>query len=192
MLNIFHKFTYILGSASPRRAQLLQDMGLSFDVIPSDIDEVYDESIPPEEVPLFLSRLKADSLGDRISPHHLLITADSVVISDGQILGKPSNKEHATNMLQNLSNREHQVITGVSLYNGYKLDSFSVETKVFFNELLPEEIEYYILRFQPFDKAGSYGIQEWIGHCKIKKIVGSYTNVMGLPTAELYEAIHKF
>ncbi|HRX30203.1 MAG TPA: Maf family protein, partial [Saprospiraceae bacterium] len=81
---------------------------------------------------------------------------------------------------------------GVSLYDGYKLDSFSVETKVFFNELLPEEIEYYIQRFQPFDKAGSYGIQEWIGHCKIKKIVGSYTNVMGLPTAELYEAIHKF
>lgn len=158
----------------------------------NDVDEVYPSSLAPEEVPCYLSRLKAQSYQSSLSSDSLLITADTVVIIDGVILGKPADKKEAVAMLQQLSGRTHKVVTGVTLTTVDAMTTFSEETLVTFKEVPLADIETYVARYKPMDKAGSYGIQEWIGAVGIKKIDGCFYNVMGLPTAALYERLKPY
>lgn len=174
----------ILASQSPRRKELLGLLDLKFTVEVREIDEVYPESIEAKDVAEYLAKLKSKAFID-LNEDELVITADTVVIIDEQILGKPKNKIEASQMLQSLSNRSHKVMTGVCIKSKDKTLSFSDTTDVFFKELSSSEIEYYIENYQPFDKAGSYGIQEWIGAVGITKIEGSYFNVVGLPIQKL-------
>jgi septum formation protein len=174
----------ILASQSPRRKELLGLLDVEFTVEVREIDEVYPESIEAKDVAEYLAKLKSEAFID-LNEDELVITADTVVIIDEQILGKPKNKIEASQMLQNLSNRSHKVMTGVCIKSKDKTLSFSDTTHVFFKELSSSEIEYYIENYQPFDKAGSYGIQEWIGAVGITKIEGSYFNVVGLPIQKL-------
>ena len=186
-------YEIVLASASPRRKLLLEEMGIEFNVFTKNVQEVYPESFSPQEVAKHLSELKASAFAnDELLPNKLLITADTVVAIGKEILGKPTNKKNAFEMLSKLSDGEHDVITGVCLRTASKTYSFTATTKVFFKELSEAEIDFYISKFKPFDKAGAYGIQEWIGHVAIKRIEGSYFNVMGLPTHRLYEELVKF
>ncbi len=183
----------ILASASPRRRQLLQELGIRFKVQPKKVEEHFDEQLNPIQVAEYLSELKAVAFAkDELDDHTLIITADTVVTVDGIILGKPGDHAEAKSMLQQLSGRSHEVITGVTLRSAKKMKTFSVSTKVFFKELSEDEIDYYITIFKPYDKAGAYGIQEWIGHAAIERIEGSYFNVMGLPTHRLYQELKAF
>jgi len=186
------KWNLILASASPRRAELLQLAGFQFTVRMMEVDESFPKDLSAVEVAVFLAKKKAAAQKAMLEDQDLLITADSVVILGEQILGKPENKDEAKSMLTALSGKQHQVITGVCLMSKNKEISFSVSSDVFMEHLSDLEIEHYIEHYQPFDKAGSYGIQEWIGINRIKRIEGSYTNIMGLPTAELYDAIVSF
>jgi len=187
------KYDIVLASASPRRKYLLEQMGLDFEVIVKDVQEIYPSAYSPMEVAAHLSELKASVFfSDELLPNKLLITADTVVAINDEILGKPNSRDEAFEMLEKLSANEHEVITGVCLRTIEKLYSFTVGTRVFFKKLSNEEIDYYITNFLPFDKAGAYGIQEWIGHAAIERIDGSYFNVMGLPTHQLYEELLKF
>ncbi len=186
-------YEIVLASASPRRKLLLEEMGIEFNVFIKNVQEVYPESFSPQEVAKHLSELKASAFAnDELLPNKLLITADTVVAIGNEILGKPTNEKNAFEMLSKLSDGEHDVITGVCLRTASKTYSFTATTKVFFKELLEAEIDFYISKFKPFDKAGAYGIQEWIGHVAIERIEGSYFNVMGLPTHRLYEELVKF
>jgi len=178
----------ILASQSPRRKELLALLDLEFAVEVREVDEMFPDSLEVAKVAEYLAKLKASAFTD-ITDEQLIITADTVVVLDNQILGKPKNKAEATSMLQSLSNRSHQVITGVCIQSSDKTISFSNTTKVYFKELTASEIDYYIENYQPFDKAGSYGIQEWIGAIGITKIEGSYFNVVGLPIQELNERL---
>jgi len=178
----------ILASQSPRRKELLGLLDLEFTIEVREVDEVFPDNLEVTEVAEYLAKLKASVFTD-ISDEQLIITADTVVVLDDQILGKPKNKEEATSMLQSLSNRSHQVITGVCIKSIVKTISFSNTTKVYFKELTASEIDYYIENYKPYDKAGSYGIQEWIGAIGITKIEGSYFNVVGLPIQELNEIL---
>ena len=187
------KYDVILASASPRRKQLMEEMGLEFTVFPKHVEEVIPVGITPKEVAEYLSKLKAEAFSAKeIKENTLIITADTVVTLDGKILGKPVNRADAVNILKSLSNKSHQVITGVTIRSASKQLTFSVTTKVVFKRLSVEEINFYIDNYKPYDKAGAYGIQEWIGHAAIEKIEGSYFNVMGLPTHRLYEELLKF
>lgn len=179
----------ILGSGSPRRKELLANLGFTFEVRTKDTDESYPSKMTCEEVPTFLAKQKANALLPELSSNELLICADTVVILDNQILGKPANKEEAIAMLNSLSGNKHDVITGVFIGNSKKQLVFSEKTAVTFNKLSQTDINHYIDNYQPFDKAGSYGIQEWIGAIGITKIIGSYANVMGLPTHKVYELL---
>ena len=180
----------ILASASPRRRQLLADCDIPFVVAePFDCNEEYPPQMPSHEVAEYLSGLKADAYPDGLGDKDILLTADTVVIADGKVLGKPKDRAEAVAMLKQLSGREHQVVTGVSLSNALGRRSFSVLSRVKFRVLTIEEIEYYVDNYRPFDKAGSYGIQEWIGYVGIEGIEGSFYNVMGLPTQRLYQAL---
>lgn len=179
----------ILGSGSPRRKELLANLGFTFEVRTKDTDESYPSKMTCEEVPTFLAKQKANALLPELSNDELLICADTVVILDNQILGKPANKEEAIAMLNSLSGNKHDVITGVFIGNSKKQLVFSEKTAVTFNKLSQTDINHYIDNYQPFDKAGSYGIQEWIGAIGITKIIGSYANVMGLPTHKVYELL---
>lgn len=179
----------ILGSGSPRRKELLANLGFTFEVRTKDTDESYPSKMTCEEVPTFLAKQKANALLPELSSNELLICADTVVILDNQILGKPANKEEAITMLNSLSGNKHDVITGVFIGNSKKQLVFSEKTAVTFNKLSQTDIIHYIDNYQPFDKAGSYGIQEWIGAIGITKIIGSYANVMGLPTHKVYELL---
>ena len=174
----------ILASQSPRRKELLALLDLEFTVEVHEVDEVFPDDIDATEVAEYLAKLKATAFTN-ITDEQLIITADTVVVLDNKILGKPKNKAEATQMLQSLSNRSHRVITGVCIKTCDKTISFSNTTKVYFKELTASEIDYYIENYKPFDKAGSYGIQEWIGAIGITKIEGSYFNVVGLPIQEL-------
>ncbi|MCS5663233.1 MAG: Maf family nucleotide pyrophosphatase [Flavobacteriales bacterium] len=178
----------ILASQSPRRKELLELLDLNFIVEVREVDEVFPKSLDVTKVAEYLAKLKASAFTD-IHADQIVITADTVVILDKQILGKPKDKTEAAKMLQSLSNRSHRVITGVCMKSKDKIISFSNTTKVFFKELTSSEIEYYIENYKPFDKAGSYGIQEWIGAIGITKIEGSYFNVVGLPIQELNEQL---
>jgi len=186
-------FQVILASASPRRKLLLDEMGFEFDVKVNKIPEVYPATYSPEEVAMHLCELKASAFSsDELVPNKLIITADTVVAVDDEVIGKPISRKNAIEILMKLSNREHKVITGVCLRTANKMHSFTTNTKVFFKELSDNEINFYITNYLPYDKAGAYGIQEWIGHVAIEKIEGSYYNVMGLPTHRLYEELLLF
>ncbi len=173
-----------LASGSPRRRELLRAMGVDFEVAAVDADESYPASMPAAEVPLFLARKK--SLAYSVAENEAVITADTVVILGDEILGKPVSRDDAVAMLAKLSGQTHTVITGVCIRSADKSEAFASATAVTFRNLAPDEIEYYVDNFAPFDKAGAYGIQEWIGHVAITRIEGSYNNVVGLPTEELY------
>ncbi|MFV0590385.1 MAG: Maf family nucleotide pyrophosphatase [Draconibacterium sp.] len=191
-MNWFPQYNFILASKSPRRQQLLQSLGISFAVHTKEVEEVWPAGLQTEEVPVYLAELKAGAFKTELGKNDLLITADTVVCLGKEILGKPENYEDACAMLQRLSGKEHQVITGVCLTSEDKRKSFYSVTNVEFKTLTEVEIEYYVTHFKPFDKAGAYGIQEWIGTIGIKHIEGSFYNVMGLPIQKLYEKIQSF
>lgn len=188
----FPDYNYILASKSPRRNQLLKSLGIEFEVKTKEVDEIYSDNLNKEEIPVFLAELKAKPFLAELTANDLLITADTIVWKDGKVLGKPANKEEAVKMLQLLSGTEHQVISGVCLSGATKSKSFYSISNVQFKELSHQEIEYYISEFKPFDKAGAYGIQEWIGTIGITHIEGSFYNVMGLPIQKLYDEILRF
>lgn len=183
---------WILGSQSPRRKELLAGIGITFEVRIKDTEEVYPDSLPVAEVPEFLAKLKANALLPDLSDNEVVICADTIVILKGEILGKPISFEDAKEMLSRLSGKKHTVITGVFIGSKTKSCSFSEHTEVEFEHLSEEEIKFYINQYKPFDKAGSYGVQEWIGYVAVKRMEGTYTNVMGLPTNRLYKEIQEF
>ena len=191
-MNWFPKYNYILASKSPRRQQLLKSIGINFQIIIKEIEENYPQNLIKEEIPVYLAKLKASPFLKELSNKDLVITADTIVWLDGNVLGKPQTDSDAREMLQNLSNKEHQVISGVCLTSTQKQISFHAISKVQFKKLTGSEIDYYISNYKPFDKAGSYGIQEWIGSIGITHIEGSFYNAMGLPIQKLYEEIQKF
>jgi septum formation protein len=192
MLKQFKNYNFILGSNSPRRKEILKDIGLNFSVFPSNIEENFNKNIKLENIGAFLAEKKANAIKNELKENDLLITADTTVIHNNELLSKPENTLQAKEMLNKLSGKSHKVITGVCLLSKNKKSSFSCETIVTFNDLDQIEIEFYINKFKPFDKAGSYGIQEWIGLIGIKKIEGLYTNVVGLPASMLYTELKKF
>ena len=186
-------YKVLLASNSPRRKELLQGIDIDFEIkVLPDIDESYPATLPVEKVAEFIAEKKASSYTNNLKEDELLITADTVVILDGAIFGKPNNKEEANAMLTALSGKAHRVISGVCLATLEKQVSFSVTSEVLFSELSSEEIEYYINRYSPFDKAGSYGIQEWIGYIGVEHLSGSYFNIMGLPIQRLYRELKNF
>lgn len=180
----------ILASKSPRRQELMQLLGLDFRIVLKEVDESYPEHLSPAEVALYIAEKKAKAFDEDIQ-NEIVITADTLVCVDGQILGKPENEAHAFEILSLLSGRKHEVMTGVCLLKDHQLNSFVEVSEVYFKQLTPEQIKYYISTGQPMDKAGAYGIQEWIGLIGIERINGSYTNVVGLPTHRLYEELLK-
>ena len=192
LLNKLDKRKIILASKSPRRQYLLKELGVHFEIVTKEVDESFPDSLKAEEIPLFLCQKKADAFQEDLSDDSILITADTIVWVDGQVLNKPDNHEEAVKMLQLLSGKMHEVFTGVCLKSNNKTISFCASTKVYFKDLSQEEIDYYIKNFQPFDKAGSYGAQEFLGYIGIEKIEGTYFNVMGLPLKELYENLMEF
>lgn len=180
----------ILGSNSPRRKELLAGLGLDFEVKVIDrISETYPEDTPSCDVAAYIAGRKADAYTDTLEENTLVITADTVVIAGDEILGKPADREDARRMLRMLSGRTHQVITGVCLLTSSSRRVFSVTTDVTFKELTDVEIDYYIDNYKPFDKAGAYGIQEWIGYIGVTGLCGSYFNVMGLPVQRIYQEL---
>ena len=182
----------ILASASPRRKELLEKLDLPFVVRPVDTDEFYPESLPAKDVAGFLARHKAQTVRQRLREGEIMITADTVVVLGNQILGKPENHAHAVAILNHLSGKQHRVYTGICLTSTEKQICFTEVSTVHFRHMEGEEIEYYINRYKPFDKAGGYGIQEWIGDVAIDRIEGSYNNIVGLPSHKLYEALKAF
>lgn len=179
-----------LASKSPRRQELLKLMCLDFELLLNDADESFPKNLEPDKVPEYIAEKKAK--GVIIPDDAILITADTVVLLDREILGKPIDEKDAVAMLKKLSGEKHQVITGVCIKSNVKQITFKEVTEVFFKELTEEQIEYYVEQYKPLDKAGSYGIQEWIGLIGIEKINGSYTNVVGLPTEKLYTLLSEF
>lgn len=179
----------ILASKSPRRQDLLSQMGFNFRVALKEVDESYPDNLSAEQVPVFIAEKKAHAFDLDLRDSDILLTADTIVTIDNLILGKPESEEQAIRMLECLSNRTHQVITGVTLMHKGCINSFYDVTEVSFAELSSELINYYISNYKPFDKAGSYGIQDWIGLVAIRGIKGSYSNVVGLPTEKLYQKI---
>ena len=186
------KYKLILASNSPRRKELLAGLGVPFEVrVFQDIDEHYPESLPVNEVARYIAKEKADAYRRIVAPDELIITADTVVIVGDEILGKPIDEADAVRMLKLLSGRTHQVTTGVCLLTAEKERCFDVTTDVTFKALTDEEIHYYVDRYRPFDKAGAYGIQEWIGYIGVTGLNGSYYNVMGLPVQRIYQELTK-
>jgi septum formation protein len=183
-----------LGSQSPRRRQLLTEMGIEYDIVTiADLDEIYPPALDVTAVPEFLSNHKSNALWPLITnADGILITADTIVIVDDVILGKPTDRHEAKIMLSQLSGKTHAVVTGVTIKSNRKITSFSDTTEVTFRELSPTEIDFYIDNYAPFDKAGGYGIQEWIGLVGISEIKGSYFNVVGLPVEKLYKELLAF
>lgn len=193
MLENLKNHKIVLASNSPRRKELLQRLGINFKVRTLfGIDESYPESLRGEDIVRYISRNKANAYKSSMAPDELLITADTIVYLDGKILGKPKEAEEAKKMLRELSGKTHQVITGVTVLTAEKTENFAVTSQVTFCELSEEEIDYYVSNYLPFDKAGAYGIQEWIGQVAVKEIKGSYFNVVGLPVQRLYQILKKF
>jgi septum formation protein len=187
-----NKFKLLLASKSPRRQYLLTELGLTFEVKTKEVDESFPEDLKAQEIPLYLCKKKADAFDEELSENTVVITADTIVWVDNQVLNKPENFEDAVRMLKILSGKKHEVYTGVCLKSASKIKTFYAKTDVFFKELSDEEINYYITNYNPYDKAGAYGAQEWIGYIAVEKIVGSYFNVMGLPVKEVYEELMDF
>lgn len=179
----------VLGSKSPRRQELMKNLGFDIEIRTKEIDEVFPEDMPSEEVAEYLAIQKSIPLKETLNAEELLVTSDTVVLRDRDILGKPREAEDAFNMIKSLCGRKHFVITGVCLATTSKQISFKSSTEVYFEELTDDEITYYIENYKPFDKAGAYGIQEWIGYVGISRINGCYYNVMGLPLEHVYKTI---
>lgn len=184
------QYKIVLCSNSPRRKELMRGLGLDFQTRVIDgIDESYDKSLPGEDIAKIISEKKAESYKATMSPDELIITADTIVYVDGEVLGKPQDRLDAIRMLKMLSGKSHDVITGVCIQTQTKSTSFSVKTKVTFAQMTDDEINFYIDNHRPYDKAGAYGIQEWIGYIGVEFIEGSYFNVMGLPVQKLYSVL---
>lgn len=183
-----HSYKYILASNSPRRKELLENLDLEIEVkVLESVDESYPADLPKAEIPLYVAKKKAEAHKTLISDDKtILITADTIVLLEGKVYGKPKSEDDAKQMLKELSGHTHQVITGVCLISQKKEKYFSVTSDVTFSVLTEEEIEYYVSKYKPLDKAGAYGIQEWIGHVAVQNIRGSYFNIVGLPVQRLY------
>ena len=186
------QYTITLGSASPRRKELLSDIGLEFSIQTTDKEEDFPHELKEQEIAEFLAKQKSEFLSENLKSTDLLITADTIVSFRNELLNKPKDNKEAFNTLKKLSGNTHKVITGVCIKTSAKELVFSSITKVTFKQLSDEEIKYYINHFNPFDKAGAYGIQDWIGKIGIVNIEGSYANVVGLPTAKLYQKLQLF
>ncbi len=191
-LQNLNKYEIILASKSPRRQQILSDLGLKFSVQSMDIPEDFPEGLGMTEIPIYLAELKATAFLPQLKSNQLIITADTIVWLDGQVMNKPIDYADGFRMLKDLSGKKHQVLTGVCLLSIEKKVSFYTSTDVWFKHLSDEEINYYLETFRPYDKAGAYGIQEWIGYIGIERIEGSFFNVMGLPVQNLYEQLKAF
>lgn len=193
MLDNLKNYKIVLASNSPRRKELLQRLGVPFKVRTLfGIDEHYPETLRGEDIVRYISRVKAQAYRTSMAPDELLITADTIVCLGGQVMGKPKDAEAARDMLRQLSGQTHQVITGVTIVTQKRTEDFAVTTQVTFAELSDEEIAYYVDNYIPFDKAGAYGIQEWIGMVAVEGIKGSYFNVVGLPIQRLYQRLKTF
>jgi len=186
-----HQFDIILGSGSPRRKFLLEELGWKFTVKVKDVEENFDPTLKREEIPLYLCELKASAFKNELKDNTLVITADTVVWINDRVLNKPADSDEAKSMIRMLSGNTHEVITAFCLLTKSGMKSYYSITKVTFKPLTDEEINYYIDTYKPFDKAGAYGAQEWIGYVGVERIEGSYFNVMGLPVRELYVEVSK-
>ncbi|MBM3435336.1 MAG: septum formation protein Maf [Bacteroidetes bacterium] len=188
-----NKYKIILGSQSPRRRMLLEGLGLTFEVRPVDADENHPSGLVQKEIAVYLSELKANAFDmEKLKKNCLLITADTIVWKDNTMLAKPKDIDDARRMLRTLSGAMHEVVTAVTLKTKEKIRTFSVTTKVWFKDLSESEINYYVERFKPFDKAGAYGAQDWIGYIAISRIEGDYFNVVGLPVNQLWIELEEF
>lgn len=193
MLDNLKKYNIVLASKSPRRQELMKGIGLDFSVLTKDVDETYPLHLSVFDVAPYLSVKKAKAFEEAELPdNYMVITADTVVVVEGKILGKPKDENEAREMLVTISGKKHSVITGVTVLTKDKVKTFSAASKVMFEKLDNEEIDFYVSNYKPFDKAGSYGIQEWIGYIGVACVEGSYFNVMGLPTQKLYKVLKTF
>ena len=193
MFENLEKYHIILASNSPRRRELLGGLGISFEVkVLPDIEENYPEGLSVAQIAEYIAKEKADAYRKMMAPNDLIITADTIVVADDEVMGKPVDAADAQRMLRKLSGKVHQVITGVCLMITDRQRVFSVTTDVTFKQLTDEEIDYYIKTYRPFDKAGAYGIQEWIGYVGVTGLNGSYFNVMGLPVQRIYQELAAF
>jgi septum formation protein len=193
LFETLRNFDIILGSGSPRRKYLLEEMGLKFRVLVNNsLEETWPEEISEEEIPVYLAELKGRHILEEVGEDQLLITADTIVLMGEEVINKPSGPDDAFRMLRQLSGNKHEVLTGVSFRSGKRRHSFCASSLVWFAELTDAEINYYIDHFNPFDKAGAYGIQDWIGYIGVEKIEGSYFNVMGLPLQRMYHELKGF
>lgn len=191
MLNL-KGYKLVLASQSPRRRELLKGLDLEFTTCSVDADESFPAELKGADAVQYICKAKANAYRPQLNDNTIAITADTVVILDDKIIGKPKSHEEAFSMIRSLSGRVHEVITAVCIFSKEKCEEFYASTEVHFSEIADEEIEYYINKYKPFDKAGSYGVQEWIGYIGIEKIVGSYFNVMGLPVKRLYDELKTF
>ena len=192
MLDNLEKYKVILASGSPRRRELMAGLGVNYEVrILPDVDESYPHTLQGEEIPLYIAKEKADAYIPMMQPDELIITADTIVWLDGKVLGKPRDREDALQMLRTMSGRTHEVFTGVCITTTAWVRSFTAQTEVRFATLSEDEIIYYVDNFKPMDKAGAYGVQEWIGFIGVENISGSYYNIMGLPVQKLYRELLK-
>jgi len=186
-----HLPTIFLASKSPRRKHLLEASSIPFKVLEVDVEETYPENLAIEEVPEFLAAKKAKAAME-IKPDGIILAADSIVVMEGRIFEKPTDRQNAIDIIQTLAGKSHVVITGVCLMSSKRNIHFSDHSEVHLAYMSTEEIEWYVDTYEPYDKAGAYGIQDWIGHCKVDRIVGSYNNIMGLPTHRVYEELSAF
>ena len=193
MLQNLDKYEIVLASNSPRRKELLQRLGIQFKVRTLlGIDESYPENLKGDEIVKYISKKKAEAYRSTMLDNELIITADTIVMLDDEVLGKPHSEEDAIDVLRKLSGHTHQVMTGIMVQTVDRMEGMAVTTDVTFTNLLEEDIEYYVKSFLPYDKAGGYGIQEWIGMIAVENIRGSYWNVMGLPVHQLYKMLLTF
>ncbi|MDO9633766.1 MAG: Maf-like protein [Paludibacter sp.] len=192
MLENLNKYRIILGSASPRRQELLRGINIPFEVMALDVDESYPYSMTGVGIPMFLAEKKSNAFKEIMTEDMMVITADTIVLLEGKVLGKPKDKGEAMKMLQTLSGKTHQVITGVCITTQIRRRTFHTTSEVRFAHLNEAEIAYYLDNYAPYDKAGSYGVQEWIGFIAVEQISGSYFNVMGLPIQRLYNELKRW
>lgn len=189
MFSHLDKYKIILASQSPRRQELLRGLNIPFEIKDIEVEETFPKGLVGVDIPMFLAEKKADAFNDMMEENTLLITADTIVWHEGKVFGKPKDKDEAAHMLKSLSGKTHQVITGVCLSTQKKRKVFSVISEVRFAKLNHKEINYYLDHYKPYDKAGGYGVQEWIGFVGVEFIEGSYFNVMGLPIQRLYNEL---
>lgn len=188
--NKLKKYILILASGSPRRQQFFKDLDLDFEIRLKEIEEIYPPELKAHEITNYLAELKASAYEGELNPNEILITSDTIVWHNDKALGKPKDEQDAFEILKSLSNATHEVITSVCFKTNEKIEILHEITKVTFNELSEESIRYYLEKYKPYDKAGSYGIQEWIGFIGVSKIEGSYANVMGMPTDKVYKYLN--